>query len=133
MYINMESDYAIRIMIFLAGQQSRVDAKTISAATGVPLRFALKILGKLSGANLVKSARGISGGYTILEDLESITLYDIIEVTEGKYQFSKCMSENFLCTNTADKPCEVHNLFNEITNEVSDRLKAATIKKLTSK
>ena len=58
MHITLESDYAIRIMIFMAQQNRRVDAKTISESTGVTLRFSLKILRKLAGTKIVKSFKG---------------------------------------------------------------------------
>ena len=47
MHITLESDYAIRIVVFLAQQGKRADAKLISENTEVSLRFALKILRKL--------------------------------------------------------------------------------------
>ena len=41
MHITLEADYAIRIVQVLAQHQRRLDAKTISAMTGVPLRVSL--------------------------------------------------------------------------------------------
>jgi len=46
MHITLETDYAIRIVVFLIQANKRVDAKNISEGTGVTLRFALKILRK---------------------------------------------------------------------------------------
>lgn len=39
MYITLEADYAVRIVNCLAKNGSRMDAKALSAATGVTLRF----------------------------------------------------------------------------------------------
>ena len=62
MYFTKETDYAVRIVRFLAGHEGRTPAKDIAEGTDVTLRFALKILNKLVGAELVKSYKGISGG-----------------------------------------------------------------------
>ena len=47
MHMTLEADYAVRIVEFLAAANQKVDARTISEETHVPLRFALKILRKL--------------------------------------------------------------------------------------
>ena len=39
MYITLEADYAVRIVNCLAKNGSRMDAKALSAATGVTLLF----------------------------------------------------------------------------------------------
>ena len=44
MHMTLEADYAVRIVEFLAAANQKVDARTISEETHVPLRFALKIL-----------------------------------------------------------------------------------------
>ena len=46
MHMTLEADYAVRIVEFLAAANQKVDARTISEETHVPLRFALKILRK---------------------------------------------------------------------------------------
>ena len=65
MYITLEADYAVRILLYLYEQGKRCDAKTISEDTEVTLRFALKILRKLAAAGLVRSFKGFKGGYEV--------------------------------------------------------------------
>ena len=54
MHITLETDYAIRIILYLAKSEQRADAKKIAEETDVTLRFALKILRKLVASELVK-------------------------------------------------------------------------------
>ena len=65
MHITLESDYAIRIVVFLAQQGKRADAKLISENTEVSLRFALKILRKLVSGGIIRSYKGTTGGYEL--------------------------------------------------------------------
>lgn len=65
MYITLEADYAVRIVNCLAKNGSRMDAKALSAATGVTLRFSLKILRKLVAQGIVRSYKGTQGGYEL--------------------------------------------------------------------
>ena len=59
MHITLESDYAIRMMIYLARENKRVDAKKISDDAEVTLRFALKILRKFAAAGVIRSFKGM--------------------------------------------------------------------------
>ena len=63
MHITLETDYAVRIVYFLAQSGERVDAGRIAEETGVTLRFSLKILRKLVSGGVVMSYKGAKGGY----------------------------------------------------------------------
>lgn len=122
MHITLEADYAVRIVFLLAQNSKRTDAKTISAQTGVTLRFALKILRKLVGAGIVKSFKGTQGGYEIARPLDEITLKDVIETVEGPYAISRCVGENFACSNPRETVCQFNLVFREISDMVNERL-----------
>ena len=74
MRITLESDYALRILTVMAEYGDIRDAKTISTDTSVTIRFTLKILHKLVGADLVESFKGIHGGYKLKKSPDEITL-----------------------------------------------------------
>ena len=71
MRITHEADYAIRIMYCLAERNQTISAKQISDDSGVPSRFALKILRRLTQAGLTESFKGVSGGYQLARAAES--------------------------------------------------------------
>ena len=48
MQLNLETDYAIRLVSILCESKERISASEIAKRTGVTLRFSLKILGKLA-------------------------------------------------------------------------------------
>lgn len=144
MHITLETDYAIRIVDRLAKNKlaakvcdtpMRLDAKTIAENTEVPLRFALKILRKLVSGDIVKSYKGIYGGYELNRELEDLSLYDIVELVEGTYRFSRCVSDDYTCScNKEDElPCTYQRVFSEISDEVCKLLKKQTFDKLVLK
>ena len=73
MFLNNETDYAIRIISCLAESSDRVDAAGIAEKTGVTLRFTLKILHRLVQGGIVKSFKGNKGGYILARPAEDIT------------------------------------------------------------
>ena len=122
MCLTLESDYAVRIIGCLSAENKRIDAKNISERTGVSLRFALKILRKLVSAGLVKSYKGMQGGYELAKAPSEITMLDVIETVEGSYYLNRCHEEEFVCTRGAKGCCCYQKVFNEITDIVRKKL-----------
>ena len=143
MHITLETDYAIRIVNTLvkaqseesaadgrgvAGRRSCLDAKTISERTEVPQRFALKILRKLVSGGIVRSYRGVYGGYELCAAPSEISVCDVVELVEGEYRFSRCLDREHGCT--CEKPCSYRQVFGNVTEMVRDYLKQQTFDKL---
>ncbi len=123
MHINLESDYAVRIVYQMVKRGGRVDAHTVAQASGVSLRFALKILGKLVAADVIRSFKGAHGGYELARPAAGVTLRQVIEAVEGPYRFSRCVGEGYDCTH-AD--CPFHAVFDDVTRTVVEKLDTVT-------
>lgn len=132
MHITLETDYVIRIVVFLARENRRVDANTISQNTGVTLRFSLKILRNLVANGITKSYKGTLGGYELNKAPEDITLCELVEAVEGPYKFSRCIDEDNKCTNPAcdGTPCKVNRIFCDITEKVREMMNTVTVRDL---
>ena len=130
MNLTLEADYAIRIIYLLAEENRRLEAKYIAEKSGVTLRFSLKILRKLVASEMVRSFKGTQGGYELNREPREISLYDIISLIDGPYNFSRCGEENFVCTRVADKNCRIRQVFCKITKSVIDQLKQTKISDL---
>lgn len=130
MCLTLEADYAVRIIGCLSAQEKRIDAKNISERTGVSLRFALKILRKLVSAGLVKSFKGMQGGYELAKAPSEISMRDVIESVEGSYYLNRCHEEDFVCTRGAKEICNYRKVYNEITELVSQKLGEYTFDEL---
>lgn len=119
MHMTLEANYAIRIVELLADTGEKLDAKTISEKSEVPLRFALKILRKLVSDEIVRSFKGAKGGYRINGDPKKITLRQVIESVEGPFMLSRCQGDEYGCTK---KNCRLHSVYTEISECVRDKL-----------
>ncbi len=134
MHITLEADYGIRMMVYMAQAGKRVDAKTISENAEVTLRFALKILRKFAASGIVKSFKGIQGGYEFAKPVEEITLRDIVETVEGTYYFSRCLKPESGCSRTGSGiccgPCKAQAVFVAISGLVLEQLEQVTLAQL---
>ena len=125
MHINLESDYAVRIVQYLAQSNERRDAQSIADSTCVSLRFTLKIMRKLVAVDIVQSFKGAHGGYTLSRPASSITLRQVIEAVEGPYRFSRCVDNGYACNCSSVTACPFHSVFDDITQMVIQKLDEA--------
>ena len=84
MQLTKTSEYAIRVMVYLANQkEGRLSAMELHKKLNIPYKYLGKMMRNLAAAGLVKSMRGKTGGYMVCCNLEEITLARIIEEVEG--------------------------------------------------
>ncbi len=134
MRITLESDYALRILTAMAGYEGVTDAKTISEDTSVTIRFTLKILHKLVKGDLVKSYKGVNGGYKLKTAPESITLKQVIELIDGPIAIARCLESEEGCSLNCDKSaCDYHHIFDIISIELASKLNKITIRDVINK
>ena len=124
MVMTLEADYAVRIVDALSQSDQKVDAKTLSAQTQVPLRFALKILRKLVAGGIIISYKGAHGGYALARSADKITLRQVIEAVEGPYMINRCQQTEYGCAQTAG--CRFHGIYDEISRLVRQKLDSYT-------
>lgn len=128
MRITHEADYAIRIMYYLAVHGVKISAKQISDESGVPIRFALKILRRLTQSGLTTSYKGVNGGYEIARPAEQISLGEIIEQIDGPIEINHCLSSEFDCNHVEQKnECVFHRIFGTINQDIRTQLYALTL------
>ncbi len=84
--VSTRGDYASRALLSLAlhdGAVRPTSVRDIADRTGLPQPYLEQILLALKGAGLVRSKRGVGGGYVLARDPEAITLGQIVSAVEG--------------------------------------------------
>lgn len=81
--VSKKVDYALSALSFLAVHAGRVcSAREIAETHHLPLPRLMNLLKRLHRRGLVRSVRGVRGGYVVSGDLERISLYDLITILE---------------------------------------------------
>jgi Rrf2 family protein len=83
--VSAKADYALRACVELAAVDggAAVKGERIAQAQEIPLKFLENILGDLRHSGLVRSQRGVEGGYWLARPATQITLADVIRAVEG--------------------------------------------------
>jgi Rrf2 family protein len=82
--VSAEVDYAVRACIELAhAADGPTKGERIAQAQKIPLKFLENILGDLRHAGIVRSQRGVEGGYWLARPAQEITVADVVRAVEG--------------------------------------------------
>ncbi|MDO4555119.1 MAG: Rrf2 family transcriptional regulator [Lachnospiraceae bacterium] len=128
MLITRESDYALRILSALSGGD-RLTAGEICKQELAPQQFGYKILKKLAKGGLVEITRGSEGGCRLCCDLQTVTLYDLMEIMEEDRRVSLCMESSYICPRRQknNNHCTIHRNLAIIQTNLDQELKAHSI------
>jgi Rrf2 family protein len=121
MQITRETDYAIRCVLHLSKDPDRVImVDSIARDKKIPKSFLAKILQKLTKAGIVKSFRGVNGGYKLDKHPSEVSLLNIIESIEGPVVMNECAMNKIICD--MSDSCTVHPVWVKIRKVVEGAL-----------
>ncbi len=86
MRVSTRGDYASRALLSLAlnpDADHPTSVRDLAERTGLPQPYLEQILLTLKGVGLVRSKRGVGGGYVLARDPEDITLAEIVAAVDG--------------------------------------------------
>ena len=84
--VSTRGDYACRALLSLTlhdGTEGPTSVRDIAERTGLPQPYLEQILLALKGAGLVRSKRGVGGGYVLAREPATISLADIVSAVDG--------------------------------------------------
>jgi Rrf2 family protein len=126
MLITRETDYAVRTVLYLAGERDRIANVTeVAHAMHIPKSFLAKILQRLTKNNILISTRGVKGGFRLAKKPSEISLLDIMMSIQGAATINLCVIESKKCR--LSTTCSVHPVWVDIRKEVEKRLQKHTI------
>ncbi len=130
MVISQASECAVRAMLYMAGFPAGqpVSKREICRSQEITPAFLIKVMQPLIDAGLVKSYRGVSGGFSLGRPPEEISLWDIISTEEGAIYLNKCLVRDGFCPR--DKSCPVHQVWHKAKADLERILCQATLAEL---
>jgi Rrf2 family protein len=84
--VSTRGDYAARALLSLtlhSDDPGPTSVRDIAERTGLPQPYLEQILLALKGAGLVRSKRGVGGGYVLAREPREIRLSDIVSAVDG--------------------------------------------------
>jgi Rrf2 family protein len=127
MQLTRAADYAVRVMIHLAGlpPSTRVSRSDLSAAAECPEQFLSKVLQHLTRSGLMISHRGNTGGFELDPGHRAATLLEVVEAIEGPIKLNVCLTSENACNRQGW--CPAHPVWAKAQQAMIDVLASANI------
>ena len=111
MQFTKAEEYGLFGLMFLAQQPPNTVAtlREISDAQGVPDKFLAKIFQNLTKAGIVKSHRGVRGGFSLARPAKKIPIGEVFEAIQANGDSVKCIIHGKECPKRTK--CPVRDLF----------------------
>ena len=133
MRITTWTEYSLIITLHLARRQaladeSKVAARELAQAEGLPADYTEQIFLRLRRAGLVQSVRGAKGGYFLSRRPDQITVCDVMNASERQTFEVNCdlhpVDDERCAPATA---CSIRPLWNELHRRIDEYLSGITL------
>ena len=128
--LSTRARYAARLMVELArvGDKTILRKQDLARRTGITADYAAQILIVLKHAGLVRSQRGLQGGFAVGRAPVRITVADVVEAVEGPIQLAPCLDGGRTCERTT--ACVTRPVWERAGRALRDVLAGMTLKTL---
>lgn len=129
--ISTKGRYSIRVMIDLAlhSGDSYIPVKEVAARQKISLKYLESILPLLTKGNLLVGIHGKGGGYRLCKNPEEISIFEILQATEGDLAPVGCLScDAQSCDQAAD--CYTLPMWKKYYELIKDYFEHITLKDL---
>ena len=105
---------------------SLIPCSKLASEGNMPERFLLQVLRNLVNHGILRSVRGVAGGYALTRPPEQISLLDVIEAIEGPMNFGDPAGDGLPVTSQN----KLQDSLEEITSTARDQLEAIKFSQL---
>lgn len=130
MQLKTTTEYAVRMMIYLARTQRMTAAAEIAKQTEIPPNYLVTITRYMRNAGLITASSGSRGGYRLRKKASEITLYDILICMEGTLKISRCLEREDAVRTAGHYPLQA--CYRQLQQQIEAYLAGVTLESLLS-
>ena len=104
---------------------SYAGAGAVARDIGAPQNYLGKLLQTLARSGLVRSQKGLGGGFCLARDPEEISLFDVVEPIEHVSRWNRCFLRHGRCSGAM--PCAVHHRWARVRDSYLEFLKTTSV------
>jgi len=128
MLITRASEYAILSLIVLSKATLPMDSETLSRELGIPKSFLAKILQALARKEILKSFKGVNGGFVLNKEVKDIHMLDVMSAVEGKAPaVFECSPSISSCPSDRATLCNIWPFLNKLQGKIDLFLEEQTL------
>ena len=128
MLITRASEYAILSLIVISKATSPMDSETLSTQLSIPKSYLAKILQAMAKKSILKSYKGVNGGFTLNKQPLEISMLDVMSAVEGKapavFDCSPSIND---CPSDKAELCSIWPFLNKLQGKIDTFLADLTL------
>ena len=133
MKISTKGRYALRMLLDLVNcpKEEFIALKDIAARQGISKKYLEQIVPVLNRAGILSTGRGFQGGYRLAVDPSTLTVGDILRLTEGNLAPVECL---YSAENTCPRRegCPTLEVWKGLTKVINEYVDGITLEQLAN-
>jgi Rrf2 family protein len=129
MRLSKKGEYAVRALIEIGFEAklrpgSLIQISTVAQRTNIPEKFLEQILLALRNGGILKSKRGVEGGYSLAKPADEVTLGEVIRLLDGPLAPIPCVSSTAYepCSCPDEASCGLHIAMQQVRDAIANIL-----------
>ncbi len=132
MRLNAQTDYSLRLMMFLASTGGRAATiREISSKLGLSQTHMMRIAARLASKGLVNAARGRSGGLALGRAASLISVDDIVDAIEPDFALVHCLQTPQKHSCTIEQACALKGVLSSAVRAFRAELRSVSLADVT--
>ncbi|MCA9175117.1 MAG: Rrf2 family transcriptional regulator [Planctomycetales bacterium] len=111
MQLSLQTDYAVRTLMYLAARQERATIDDVASFYGISRAHIAKVVNQLARLGFVRSIRGVGGGLELGRAPEELSIGAVIVAFEGPMHLLDCVGMSNVCA--IEKFCKLKGVLAE--------------------
>lgn len=130
MQVTRAVDYGLRALILMSRQPvgARFFLQDLAKDGGLPRNYLVKVLKSLACAEIVRSHRGIKGGFSLGRAPREISMRQVFEAIDGPVTVMHCLPDPASCSYSGK--CAAEAFFGQLRQSILANLEALTLQDL---
>jgi len=129
MLLTKKSEYALLALVLISNSSKPKNAETIANELNISKSFLSKILQVFTKKEILKSFKGVNGGFVLVIPPCQLTILDITTLAEEKIpSVFECSISMSCCPDGTASCCSIWPLLNNLQKKIDGFLRELTLK-----
>lgn len=137
MRLSKKGEYAVRALVEIGFEShvrpnSLIQISTVAQRTNIPEKFLEQILLALRNGGILKSKRGVEGGYSLAKGPDEVTVGEVIRLLDGPLAPIPCVSKSAYekCSCPDQESCGLRIAMQEVRDAIAGILDNYTLSRV---
>jgi Rrf2 family nitric oxide-sensitive transcriptional repressor len=128
MRLALQTDYALRTLMYLAAQETRATVDEVAGLFGISRAHVAKVVNQLSRLGFIRSIRGVGGGIELTRSPADIAVGEVIKAFEGNMHLLDCTGSDGVCV--IESFCKLKTVLSEAERIQIEYLNSVTLEQV---